>query len=299
MIFASEFSWLDPDTWPFITYWMIFVGLIALARFLWSKNKQEQIRQWPAVMATIVSVAVEEKAWRGKYAAPLYAEIKYEYLYGSKRNTGSFKEDADSVEEGEEFVRGLLGNEVKVSVDPDNPSTSVLGVETLQALKDTIPPSTYRKPENPILSCLTWPAMIFSICGFLLSSAAHLTALSGKSLLPEIMFWPLTIGMFIACFAAILVFKNAKKRFGKNRKNLSQDWANGAMVFLVAYTMVNSFITSSEVPRSSRIRSGDEVTIGHWRNFSGFWMLFYGVSTIMLSDSALASRAKNADKPDL
>lgn len=253
-------------------------------------------------MAEVKAVTVEEKTWSGRSGPSHFAHIQYEYLFGSEYHMGSFKMDVESLEEGEAFIHGLRGRKVTVSVDPDNHSRSFLAEESLAEVQETIPdppPPLDGHPSDNLVAFMAWPSCILALVGFLTSLAIHIAVLTGVRLLPDDALLFMHGGIFVVWFSMILVAGHLQKRRRLGRALLKNKWASSAAVFLIVYAIVNLLIATEGAEVTVRYSSGEIASDGQWRAFSGFWMLFYGLATVVLHATTSAFAEKSLGGPDL
>jgi hypothetical protein len=129
------------------------------------------------------------------------------------------------------------------------------------------------------------PLMIVAAFGFLLSVAAHLSAILGAPIPGGEGVWLLHVGIFVVWLPSVY-FMRASTR-DQNRKRVLQrlmsvypTWVRWAAGALAVYVFASFFVLTSQAqsPRHSRLI----ITPLQIRIFSGHWMIFYGAAFLIL-----------------
>jgi hypothetical protein len=129
------------------------------------------------------------------------------------------------------------------------------------------------------VTVLLYPFMLLAALGFILSVAAHLTALAGLEIPGGEDVWALHMGIFVVWIPTVLVSMRATRNSSRRdswKVVLSgcPPWMRTALYVLLGYALLNFFLFvyrgASHIPGN---HLSDEV-----RGFSGHWMIFYAAA---------------------
>ena len=130
-----------------------------------------------------------------------------------------------------------------------------------------------------------YPFLVIAACGFLLSVAAHIMALSGLSLPGGGLVWALHIGVFVVWIPTVLVgnriTRNSnRKDFWKIALTGCPSWMRRTLYLVFGYAIFNFvlfMINTSGHPKPTGAAPPSVI-----RGFSGHWMVFYGAAFAVL-----------------
>ncbi len=165
----------------------------------------------------------------------------------------------------------------------------------------------FQNPTSPlarksVMKLLLFPFTIIAGAGFLLSLAAHLLALNGKSLPVGGWIWMLHVGIFAVWLPAILI--NRRKGQNSLRKedlgramNGAPRWMRGTLLVVFVYALFNFALFMGSTIGQSRGHKKDRSPAppAVIRGFSGHWMVFYGAAFVTFY-SALRRSKRGQDR---
>jgi hypothetical protein len=197
-------------------------------------------------------------------------------------------------EEGEEFIRELVGQSIEVHYEPANIHRSVLSDAALDTLAARRPPSPLyleaiqRRTSIPQwIRFLLWPVAALAAAGLGLSVWVHIAALRGMQVLPGWAFAALHAGLFAVGLPTMLVGNRVTAGAGQDGFWKAVTGGSDILRYIIyvffAYALVNFMIlvgTAFQQPKHNGL------TLEEWRGFSGHWMVFYAVASVVLYAAA-------------
>lgn len=135
---------------------------------------------------------------------------------------------------------------------------------------------------------MLWPLVFVAVVGFCLSVYFHIDTFVRHRTVPEPLFFPLHIGIFVAWFPAMVAQRRLgnlqRKDFWKALMQGAPDWLRYLMYGFGAYAAVMDFMVFFVY--SSARQQNDPVLTS--RSFSATWMMFYLIGFVVLYGAARA-----------
>jgi hypothetical protein len=284
----------DPRTWPWIVYVWLAFALAGFAKPVWRWLQRKRAETWPAIQGRVESTEI--KAAKGFPASnspsPSTASFKYVYEVGGTKHSGTFKKQFGTDEESDDFLRDLVGRDIRVQYNPQQPSNSLVLDSSIDFLLSNRPPSAASPLDihrywNPLPVWLVRVSPVFealAIIGFVASVVVNVGTLSSRWAPPDY-FWALHVGIFLVFFPAVFV---AQKRVGStNRKDFwkvilkgAPDWMKYFLYAVLAYAVAIGI--PPWIRELQRAAGTPSTGLGDWTLFSASWMVFYWASFAIL-----------------
>lgn len=290
--------WTDPRTWPWTAYIWIAFALLPLARPIWRWFQRRRAETWPAAQGRVESTEANRgKTFLATSSSALTTSFNYSYEVGGTRYFGTYKKQFGTLEESEDFLRDLIGKELRIQYNSENPSHSYILDSSINSLLATrIPTDTsalethrYRNPL-PLWFNRSLPLFeVLAIIGFVLSVVVNVGVMTSRWSPPNY-FWALHGGIFLVFLPAILV---AQKQVGSIQRrdywNVvlkgAPEWMRYFLYALFVYAFVvglpDWFRPWTQATRPSSTPHQSSV-FGDWTVFSAVWMGFYWGSFVIL-----------------
>jgi len=284
----------DPRTWPWIFYLWLAFALVGFAKPVWRWFQRKRAETWPATQGRVESTEINATKGFRTSTSSNTSTASFEYIYevAGAKHSGTYKRQFGTDEESDDFLRNLVGRDVRVQFNPEHPTDSFVLDSAIDSLLSSRPPSAaspleIRRYWNPLPVWLVRVSPLFealAIIGFVVSALVNVGTLSSRWSPPNY-FWVLHVGIFLVFFPAVFV---AQKRVGStNRKDFwkvvlkdAPDWMKYFLYAVFAYVAaigIPPWIRAlQQTPGTPRTGSGD------WTLFSATWMVFYWASFAIL-----------------
>jgi len=290
----NPFHLTDPRTWPWMLDVWAAVVMLGFAKPIWRWFQRHRAETWPATQGRVESTEINHgNPLHSSSSSSSIATFEYSYEVGGTKYAGTYKKRFGTDEESDDFLRDLIGKDVRVQYNPDKPSRSFVLDDSISSLLSSRSPSAASPLEthrywNPLPIWLTRVLPMFevlAIIGFVLSLLVNVGALISRWTPPSY-FWAFHVGIFLVFFPALFV---AQKRVGNtNRKDFWKVMLKGAPDWM-KYLLYALFVYGAAIGIPSWIRtvqhaSGPQRSSGFndWTGVSVTWMVFYWASFTIL-----------------
>lgn len=294
-VILHSIQWIDPRTWPWMFDVWLALTLLGFAKPVWRWFRRKRAETWPATQGRVDSTEVNASKGFGTSTSstPFIASFEYSYEVGPKKYVGTYKKQFGTDEESDDFLRDLIGKDVRVQHNPKHPSRSFVLDSAISSLLSSRPPSAVspldiHRYRNPLPVWLIRVLPLFqtlAIIGFVLSVLVNVGSVTSRWTPPSY-FWALHVGIFLVFIPAVLV---AQKRVGStNRKDFwkivlkgAPDWMKYFLYAVFAYAAaigIPSWIRAAQQSSGPPHSSG----VSDWTFFSVIWMVFYWASFAIL-----------------
>jgi hypothetical protein len=287
----APFRWTQPATWPWVIWLWLLLLIAGWLKSTWKWWQRYRIAEWPTTAGRIQTARIADPTKVlgmvvSSRRTEFPVEISYTYQVGGADYSGHYKKVFAAEAEAREFLRDLEGKAIEVRYAPSNANRSGVTDAAMNSALESrapAPPADVASPIPEWAMPLIWPVILLCVAGFCISLWVHISAIMGRRVTSQGMFFALHAGAIVLCFPSVFV---AQKLVGNtNRKDFwkavlrdTPGWVRYVVYACLGYAALNFMYGWLQMPAGKNANDSPV----EWRMFSGHWMAFYATSGTIL-----------------